>query len=503
MVTQKNKGENMDLFEEENIQAKNKKTKNMMIIVTVMIVILIIVAIVILMYISQLKTQQLKIYIDGVAQVADANTYYFDEEGTLYISIENFAPKAGYTYAKGKYQAYNENTSSCNVRSAHEVTSFELNSSEYYKLELTNPNDHQYFNASKPVKLINNGLFAPEDAIEKAFNVAISYTPETNTISIVTLEYLKTTVATKYLNSALANDSSATSFSTQKAALYNYIITLDSQTRLYGVSVIGPTGNLVEIIGNKYSNIQFVETSEDFVVTTENGKKGLITKDGETRIRPEYTELKLIDKDFELYLVRTDTSYGVMNKTGKYIVYPEYEKIGIEKTSFPTNNISNQYLLFDNCIPAYKEKKWSLIDRNGNILADKEYDSIGCIVTTQRDVAQNNMLLLEDYEGIVVGKEKLYGLINSQGKELLPCALYQVYSVVNAGRETIYMSYYGEHDMIKYLETNGFKKVTDKSNTNMNTNTNTNANQNTNNVANSQVNDLMGDSTIVTNTVAQ
>jgi len=36
MVTQKNKGENMDLFEEENIQAKNKKTKNMMIIVTVM-----------------------------------------------------------------------------------------------------------------------------------------------------------------------------------------------------------------------------------------------------------------------------------------------------------------------------------------------------------------------------------------------------------------------------------------------------------------------------------
>lgn len=487
----------MELFEEENVQ-KEKKTKNVIVLIASLIVILIIVAVGLFFYINHLQSLRLKVSVNSVMNSAGTDNYVFAEDGTLYISIRDFASLAGYSYYNGGYKQYTEDASMCHVISSYEVASFEVNSSEYYKVELGQQEDQCYFKASRPIIQRNGKLYATEEVIEKAFNTAIAYSAQTNTISIVTLDYLITTYTARYTNAAIAGTGNV-DFSIQKAALYNYIVTVNPSTKLYGVSEIDANGNLREVIGEKYLRIQFVETNQDFIVTTEDNKKGLITNDGVTRIRPEYDELKLIDNDYNLYLIRTNQNYGVINKSGKYIVYPEFEEIGIDKTLYPRNNIKNPYLLYDNCIPVRKNRKWALIDKNGKALTQLEYDSIGCTTTTQRDKSTNNMLLIEEYEGIVVGKDKLYGLLNSLGEEILPCALSDIYSVTNSGKDTIYMTYMTETvDLINYLQTNGIvkKSASDENNTG----STQQPNNTTTPVNNTQtnINGLQGDTTMVT-----
>ncbi len=490
----------MELFEEESVQ-KEKKTKNVIVIIASLIVILIMVAVGLFFYINHLQSLRLKVLVNGATKPVGTENYIFAEDGTLYISIRDFAALAGYNYYNGGYKQYTEDASMCHVISSYEVASFEVNSNEFYKVELGQQEDQRYFSTSRPIIQRNGKLYATEEVMEKAFNTAITYMPQTNTISIVTLDYLITTYTAKYTNAAIAGNNNV-DFSIQKAALYNYIVTVNPNSKLYGVSQIDASGKLQEVIGEKYLKIQFIETNQDFIVTTDDNKKGLITNDGVTRIRPEYDELKLIDNDFNLYLIRTGQNFGVINKSGKYIVYPEYEEIGVNKTLYPRNNIKNPYLLYDNCIPVRKNKKWALIDRNGKALTQLEFDSIGCTTTTQRDKSVNNMLLVEEYEGIVVGKDKLYGLLNSLGEEMLPCALSDIYSVTNAGKDTIYMTYMSDTlDLINYLQTNGIvKKSANEQENGGNTQqqTNTVANQVTN--QQSGGNGLQNDTTMVTDT---
>lgn len=484
----------MELFEEETTQ-KEKKTKNVIVIIASLIVILIIVAVGLFFYINHLQSLKLKVAVNGVTTSSGTDNYVFAEDGTLYISIRDFAEVAGYNYYNGGYKQYTEDMSMCHVTSPYEVAAFEVNSDEFYKVELGQQEDQHYFKANRPIIQRNNKLYATEEVIEKAFNTAISYSANSNTISIVTLDYLISTYTTKYTNAAIAGTTNV-DFSIQKAALYNYIITIDPTSRLYGVSRIDETGKLQEVMGEKYLRIQFVETNQDFIVTTEENKKGLITNDGITRIRPEYDELKLIDNDYNLYLIRTGQSYGVINKSGKYIVYPEYEEIGVDKTLYPRNTIKNTYLLYDNCIPVRKNRKWGIIDRNGKALTQLEYDSIGCTTTTQKDKSVNNMLLVEEYEGIVVGKDKQYGLINSLGEEMLPCLLSDIYSETSAGQDTIYMTYLTEKvDLINYLQMNGIvkKSANDEETGSSQPNNNTITNQ-------TNLNGLQNDTTMVTDT---
>jgi len=482
----------MELFEEETTQ-KEKKTKNVIVLIASLIVILIIVAVALFFYINHLQSLKLKVSVDGVAKSAGTDTYVFAEDGTLYISIKDFASIAGYSYYNGGYKQYTEDVSKCHVISPYEVASFEVNSDEFFKVELGQDGDQHYFKTNQPIIQRNGKLYATEQVIEKAFNTAISYSAQSNSISIVTLDYLIASYTAQYTNAAIAGTSNNIDFSIKKAALYNYIVTINPTSKLYGVSMIDANGKLKEVIGEKYLKIQFVETNQDFIVTTEDSKKGLITNDGITRIRPEYEELKLIDNDYNLYLIRTGQNYGVINKSGKYIVYPEYEEIGVDKTLYPRNNIKNPYLLYDNCIPVRKNRKWGIIDKNGKALTQLEYDAIGCTTTTQKDKSVNNMLLVEEYEGIVVGKDKQYGLINSLGEEMLPCALADIYSETNAGKDTIYMTYVTEKvDLINYLQTNGIvkKSASDQESPEDDTNQPTNTATN--------VNGLQNDTTMVT-----
>ena len=81
---------------------------------------------------------------------------------------------------------------------------------------------------------------------------------------------------------------------------------------------------------------------------------------------------------------------------------------------------------------------------------------MGCSAgsTNLNDKNTNNILLVPKYEGIVVKKKEMYGLIDADGKQLLPIALQSIYSTKSAGEETYHMIYNDqEMNVITYIET--------------------------------------------------
>ena len=124
---------------------------------------------------------------------------------------------------------------------------------------------------------------------------------------------------------------------------------------------------------------------------------------------------------------------------GNTKVYIEYDGIGIDSTKFEQNGIKNRYLLDNGMIPARKDKLWGAFDKNGNTVLDFEYDSFGYIATTNKDAI--NLLIIPDYNVMVVAKDKKYALVNSVGTRLCNWVLDDVYMTISAGTKYYNMNY--------------------------------------------------------------
>ncbi len=204
-----------------------------------------------------------------------------------------------------------------------------------------------------------------------------------------------------------------------------------------------------------------MEQMQEFMVETEEGKFGIISKDGKTKINPEYSSINQIEKNKGLYLVSKKsnetagrTQYGILDGQQRTVVYLEYEQIGINKSDFPIQDeaIDNQYILYGKCIPVKKANKWGLLDLNGNTILPIEYDSLGCKYNSSKNVSGDSILLVPEYEGIVICKDKLYGLVGADGKELIPPYVTDMYVITSAGENQYYFTYQENVlDVIKYL----------------------------------------------------
>ena len=232
----------------------------------------------------------------------------------------------------------------------------------------------------------------------------------------------------------------------------------------YGVDIIKTevvngksTTKVVELIGKKYSSIKFIESTKEFIVTTSDKKVGILSSTGETKIQPYYDEIKQIDEESKLYVVKNNNKYGVINENGNTIIHLEYDKVGLDvsqfKNNFENSNISkNQYILFDNCIPVQSGQLWGMYDKSGNIIVPIEYNSLGCIVSTQSSQSKKNVLIVPDYEGIIIEKDSKYGVVSSSGRQLVPILLDEVYMITSLGKNTYYMTYNGtDMNLIEWL----------------------------------------------------
>ena len=458
----------MNLLEnnEEQIE-KARKTRMIMTIIIVLIVILLLACGIILYAMNDIQKGMLKVSIDGKSQSNITSDLFLFEDDNIYVSIKDFAKLVGYEGITGDHKS-NDSTK-CYIYNEYEEASFELNSKRIYK-NLANSTDNEYYNLEEPVKMKNNKLYATLEGMQIASNTVISYRKEDNQFTIYTLPYL-TTFYTGKINNAVITGKDA-DFSNQKAVRYDLVV-VRNEAGKYGVYGTDKT----EKIGTKYLGIKFVETTQDFIITTDDNKMGIISKDGRTKIEPNYDSIKQIDKDLNYYLVENNKKQGIVDQMGNIVIHLEYSKIGVDIAQFENNDIKNQYLLFDNCIPVQRDKKWGIFDKTGKQILPVEYDGLGCIAGTQASTAVKNLLIIPKYECIVVLKDEKFGLINSLGKELIPCRLDSIYVETISGEDTYYLidSEHGKMDVIvDYLEKYKLNEIKQNTNTTQNYINNTN-----------------------------
>lgn len=461
----------------DGIDEKTNRTKKIIKISIILAVILFFIVLAIMLYFNYVESQTLKLYVNRQRMEIPQNLFSYDQNsGKLYVSIEDLSKIAGYEYYRGDYNKLTEENTKCYVNNKKEVAGFESGSNQMYKADPTsNSTDYDWYTMSEPARTINGRIYVDSEDAGIGLNVKIKYNQEYNRIEIVTLDYL-----VSYYESVVTSDYGyagvAQEFKNQKALLYDLIVVRKQESKdeyKYGVITVDNK----DIIGTKYDAIEFIEVSQDFYVTT-NKKVGILSNEGAQKIEPSYDDIKILDNDLRLYYVKNGNYYGVLDKNGKRVVYIEYEKIGVDTTQFKNNEIKNSMLLFDNCIPVMKAKKWGAFDINGNPIIPTNFDSFGCINSTQKDPSRNNVIIIPEVEGIVVCQNGKYGIIDARGKYIAPCAFDSIYSITNLGEDTYYLEYNGQQITISdYVKLN--EPQSDDQNT-----TNTIQQNNTNTVGN-------------------
>lgn len=437
-----------------NQTEEQKKVKKWMKLIGIILMLLLIASICMIIYIYYLQSEQLKISIDGSKNSKATNPLKNEiifENGQIYVPIRDFASYVNYDSSNGIYKQYSEDITTCHVKNENEVASFTLNSNKISKLSLLT-NEIETFEIDSPVIIQNGKLYTTMEGASIAFNISMSYDEKSNKITIYTLPYLAMTYSGQYQNSAILEGNNA--FNNQKALLYGMIVIKNAENN-YGVYNFS---NQTEVLGTKYSDIEFVESSKEFIVTTQENKKGIMLSNSTTKITPQYDSIKLIDKTNDLYLVENNSKQGVINGNESIIIYAEYDKIGIDSTSYD-DNIENYYVLYNKCIPVCKNNKWDLFDKTGKKISKVQYDDLGCSVGAQsNDKEAGAVLLIPKYEAIVVKLGNFYGIIDAKGNELMQPVLQSVYSIKTREEITYNMVYEDRvFDVIAYIRRMGNK----------------------------------------------
>lgn len=435
----------MNLIDESVDYKKKDNSKKIARIILIFIALIIIAIISVLGVLMYIKNKELKLYIDGNVNDKVKNMMEVDNDGTVYFPVKDIASYLGYQSYNGEYTDKSEDANKCYVQNDNEIANFVLNSNKIYKLALENSDgNYNYYYANKPVKAINGKLYISSDALANAFNLSFTYDTDSNRVYIYTMPYLIESYSAKVLD--YGYDSISDNFINQKAVLNSMLVVTKNQGKSY--AVIDLKGNA--IIEAKYDNIEYLENTGDFLVTS-NNKVGIISSKRETKVQLLYDSLELVDSDSGLFIAKKDNKYGIIDSKGDIKVYIEYDEIGIDNTKFEKNNIKNKYLLDNGMIPAKKDKYWGAFDKNGKTVLNFEYDSFGYTATSNREAI--NLLIIPDYNLMVVCQNKKYALVSSTGDMVIRPVLDDVYMTISSGKKYYYMNVSDRKiDIIEFLD---------------------------------------------------
>lgn len=471
----------MNLVEESFQNKEQRKKKKTSTIILILIVIVFIAIIAIMIYISQVKKNTLKIYLDGSLNSKLENVLIIEEDGTVYAKIKEIAGFLGYDSYNGEYAEKSEEASKCYVESKEEICNFELGSKKLYKLDLTASRDnYEYCYIKKPIKSIDGEICATSEGIEKGFNVSFNYDKDKNTITIYTIPYLKDKVYSskvldygyKEISDVLAN---------KKAILEGMLVVKKDNTTM---GVISTSGDM--ILETKYNNITYLPNIGDFLVEA-NKKVGVLTKDRATVIRLIYDSIELMDSDAELYLVKQEDKYGVINLNGEIKIYIENDEIGIDINKFSKNDLKSKYIIAENLIPVKKNGQWGLFNKKGKQVVDFKYDSFGYIVSSNRNAL--DLLVIPGYNAIVACKNKKYTLLDSNGEELFAPIADDIYMTIEGNEKLYHINANNRvRSATEFLESRGITSKSSNSNNYSNEEDSNNTASVTTNTTNSQVN---------------
>lgn len=349
-------------IEDEAMEYKEPKQKNKVAtIVAILIAVTIIILVGVGVLIYYLQSMKLSVSVNGKEVTFREETFVFPENSNdIYISIRDVASLVGYEAHNGEYKSNTGDANKMYVEATDgtETTSFYLNSTTIAKIAPDSTEDYERIEIDDPVINMNDKLYIKAEGFMKAFNCIFSYNKEENSITIQTLPYLVSYYSANI--SKYGYDSISDDFDNQKALIYGMVVAYKKSIQKYGVIDVR-TGK--EIISPRYNDINFIEHSTEFAITTSNNKVGIVYSTGGTKINAVYDEIKVIDSTRGYYLIKSNSKYGVINSDEELIIHIEYDKIGLEDSSlFPEDKIDNQYILYDKIIPVCQNKKWGFFD---------------------------------------------------------------------------------------------------------------------------------------------
>lgn len=447
----------IDYDEIEEKKLKNKKLKMMIIIAIIIISIFICTLIGLILYKKDNPTY-ITTYIDGVKvqdfdKIVDIQK---DEKGeiNIYFQIRKFATylnvaNAGFGYKDydGEYDIKTEDVNSCHIlRDKQEVVVYSKGSKSIFKKNLQkNSNEYEEYTIDKDIFINNNVLYASQDGIEKGYNVLISYDEKKKLFTIYTLDNLIKKQSDKLNKKSFGNYGKLVyekNDLNNNKSIFEDVLIVRTTNNKYGLL----TGNLEKfILEPKYDNIDYFPNSKTFSVES-NGKVGLFDKDGTRKIALIYDSIISMGKNTNLYVVKSNNLYGVIDinksENDNIIIYPQYDKIGINVSSFAYNGVKNGYILLDELIPVKQGKYWALYNKNGKQVSDGfKYTNIGCNkVKSGKNIYA--LLQIPELKTLVVSDQSdKYGFVDINGNDnIVSFILDQVYIKTSEGEDSYWMS---------------------------------------------------------------
>ena len=438
----------MKLINDERGKSDLANKNRMFLMLIGLIIVSIIVVLMLLMLVKSKKGSEANsgLKINGQKSTIGIESILIDN-GVMYFPIKDIANELGYNSYNGEYLVQTEATDKCHVVNAYESATFFENESYVYKLEAdSNEKNYKKYQIEQPVRNINGKLYVSSQGLSIACNVVIKADEEKENIEIYTLDYMLQEYQEVATQKAVKLDSEV--FENKKAVLKGWGIVKDNNDK-YGI--IDENGN--EKIGIKYGKILYDEYANVFQITDSSGKVGIWKIENDEVIQKTnnaYDTITLMDKEKQLYMVSSNSKYGVITENGNYIIDIAYDAIGIDTTKF---DVKSKYIMYDNLIPVKKDGKWGVFNTDGNIIIPLEYDELGCDTSkTANHKNAKSAIMVPEYGLIVFGKDGAYGLINWKGESTIAFALSAVYYVETVGEQKAYMESEGmEYDIINYL----------------------------------------------------
>ena len=372
--------------EESQVTGKKKKVNSSKILLGIIAcVVFIIILLIVMILVIQMNVTTL--IIDGEEKLDyDIAKLISDINGVTYINIEEFSKLINYEFHKGEYKSFSNEEDKCYVTGKHETATFYLNEDKVNKLPIDSELSEEYREhfVKEPVKMINDKLYAAKEAIEIAFNVSMA--KKEDTLTIVTLDYI-----VKLDNANVVKwgyeEIISQNFENKKASLYDRLIVKKED----GMFKIINRNNTAEIVPDKYLEIQFSESEQEFRVINNQNKVGILDLDGKVKIEPVYDSISILDREQSLYVVETNQKFGILEAGKKEIIEPKYDAIGCNKEIIEVNGYKkevNPVITIKECegIVAKQGEKYGVIDLKNNIIVPFEVDSIYSIKNDKEEL---------------------------------------------------------------------------------------------------------------------
>lgn len=362
----------MALLDNEKISDKkqNKSDKVLLSIIIVLIVLIIIIISAMVYFLGVAETLNPKLSISLNGQINDEllNEIVVQDDSN-YIPIKEIASVVGYEAYNGDYIYVSEDSNKCHViMNNEEVIQFTVDSNEAYKIKLNENLPYATITLNSPIISKNNDLYIDLTDITNSMYIYADIN-EKNEVEIYSLENMY--IIYNSFTQGLGYTEIVNTFTNQKAILNDIIICKNNKNK-YGV--INSNGDI--IIEHKYEDIQYIEQTQDFIVTY-NGMKGIINNK-QTKIGISYDEIQYVYYA-NIYAVTSNKKVGFFNTNGSQIIGFNYDEVG--STTSVKNAKGVKYIDTKGLIVVKNNGKYGLISKDGSMIVDFYLNDVYSIIS--------------------------------------------------------------------------------------------------------------------------